>query len=217
MKLKNPPYLQIALDLVNKSDLERILESVPESDKILLEAGTPLIKRFGIEIVRQIRYFQTFNYQIADLKTLDVGWLEVQIAAEAGADAVVISGLASVETIISSIEEAERKSIDIILDCMNVENPIEILEKLTSKPRIILYHRSIDSEGIAEHPWDQINITKEKHPECLIAVAGGLNLETSARAIDNGADIIVIGRAITQAGNIKVAINQFLQLLQNHS
>ena len=213
MKINNPPYLQIALDLVDKTELERILSKIPDSDKILLEAGTPLIKRFGVDIVKFIREFHTSSYIIADMKTLDVGWLEVQIAAEASANAVTISGLAPNETLVSSIEEAEKRSVDILLDCMNVVSPSTILENLTKKPDIVLFHRGIDQEGKADHPWNKIKIIKEKFPECKIAVAGGLNLETSARALNNRANIIIVGRAITQSDNIEAAINDFLHIL----
>lgn len=213
MKINNPPYLQIALDLVDKTKLERILSKIPVSDKILLEAGTPLIKKFGIDIVKFIREFHPASYTIADMKTLDVGWLEVQIAAEASANAVAISGLAPNETLVSSIEEAEKRRVDILLDCMNVESPSTILENLTKKPEVVLFHRGIDQEGKTDHPWNKIKLIKAKFPESKTAVAGGLNLETSARALNNGADIIIIGRAITQADNIKATINDFLHLL----
>ncbi|MCG3260087.1 MAG: orotidine 5'-phosphate decarboxylase [Candidatus Heimdallarchaeota archaeon] len=213
MKISNPPYLQIALDLVDKTKLVRILSKIPDSDKILLEAGTPLIKKFGIDIVKFIREFHPSSYTIADMKTLDVGWLEVQIAAEASANAVAISGLAPNETLVSSIEEAEKRRVDILLDCMNVESPSTILENLTKKPEIVLFHRGIDQEGNTDHPWNKIKLIKAKFPESKMAVAGGLNLETSARALNNGADIIIIGRAITQADNIKATINDFLHLL----
>lgn len=213
MKINNPPYLQIALDLVNKTELERILSIIPDSDKILLEAGTPLIKKFGIDIVKFIREFHPASYTIADMKTLDVGWLEVQIAAEASANVVAISGLAPNETLVSSIEEAEKRNVDILLDCMNVESPSTILENLTKKPEIVLFHRGIDQEEEVDHPWNKIKIIKEKFPECKIAVAGGLNLETSARALNNRANIIIVGRAITQSDNIEAAINDFLHIL----
>ncbi len=213
MKINNPPYLQIALDLVDKTELERILLKIPDSDKILLEAGTPLIKKFGIDIVKFIREFHPSSYIIADMKTLDVGWLEVQISAEASANAVAISGLAPNETLVSSIEEAEKRNIAIFLDCMNVESPSKILENLTKKPEVVLFHRGIDQEGKIDHPWNNIKIIKEKFSECKIAIAGGLNLETSARALNNGADIIIIGRAITQEDNIEAAINDFLHFL----
>lgn len=213
MKINNPPYLQIALDLVDKTKLDRILSKIPDSDKILLEAGTPLIKKFGIDIVKFIREFHPASYTIADMKTLDVGWLEVQIAAEASANAVAISGLAPNETLVSSIEEAEKRRVDILLDCMNVESPSTILENLTKKPEVVLFHRGIDQEGKTDHPWNKIKLIKAKFPESKTAVAGGLNLETSAQALNNGADIIIIGRAITQADNIKATINDFLHLL----
>lgn len=213
MSINNPPYLQIALDLVDKTELEKILIEIPDSKKILLEAGTPLIKKFGIDIVNFIRKYHSKSYIIADMKTLDVGWLEVQIAARASANAVVISALAPIETIVSSIAEAEKENVEIILDCMNIENPSSILKGLKKNPTIVLFHRGIDQEGDADHPWNQIHSIKEYCPSCLTAVAGGLNLKTSTRAINNGADVIVIGRAITQAENIKVAVDEFLQLL----
>ncbi len=213
MTINNPPYLQIALDLVDKDELERILLEIPVSTKILLEAGTPLIKKFGIDIVKFIRKYHANSFIIADMKTLDVGWLEVKIAAEASANAVVISGLAPTETIVSSIDKAEKENVEIILDLMNVIQPSSILKNLKKNPAIVLFHRGIDQEGKADHPWAQIHSIKEHCPSCLTAVAGGLNLETSTRSIDNGADVIVIGRAITQADDVKVAVNEFLELL----
>ncbi|MFW9852132.1 MAG: orotidine 5'-phosphate decarboxylase / HUMPS family protein, partial [Candidatus Thorarchaeota archaeon] len=109
MKLANPPYLQIALDLVKRDELIRILNEIPKSEKILLEAGTPLIKKFGINILNELFSYGEDTYLIADMKTLDVGKLEVQIAAEEKASAVAISGLASMETIEGSIEEGTKR------------------------------------------------------------------------------------------------------------
>jgi len=213
MKLTNSPFLQIALDIVSFENLEQILSQIPQNMKILLEAGTPLIKKFGISIVDKIREYNPNSYVIADMKTLDVGWLEVIIAADAFANAVAISGLASVETIESSLKEGKQRDIDIILDCMNVDNPKKLLDSLSRIPEIILFHRGIDQENNMDHPWAIIQVIKNNYPESLIAVAGGLNLVTSERALNNGADIIVVGRAITQAEDIGAVTENFLQLL----
>ncbi|MHA1199704.1 MAG: orotidine 5'-phosphate decarboxylase / HUMPS family protein [Candidatus Heimdallarchaeaceae archaeon] len=213
MKLTNSPFLQIALDIVSFENLEQILSQIPQNMKILLEAGTPLIKKFGISIVDKIREYNPNSYVIADMKTLDVGWLEVIIAADAFANAVAISGLASVETIESSLKEGKQRDIDIILDCMNVDNPKKLLDSLSRIPEIILFHRGIDQENNMDHPWEIIQVIKNNYPESLIAVAGGLNLVTSERALNNGADIIVVGRAITQAEDIGAVTENFLQLL----
>jgi bifunctional enzyme Fae/Hps len=147
------------------------------------------------------------------MKTLDVGEIEVFIAETQKANAVAISGLASIETIESSLRAGKSMNIDIILDLMNIEDPIQLLEKLTRIPEIILFHRGIDQEGNMGHPWEIIAEIKSKYEKTLVAVAGGLNLQTSSKALNNGADIIVIGRAITQSKDISQSVKEFLDLL----
>ena len=55
VKLWNPPYLQVALDLDNIDQMERIIDDLPNSERILIEAGTPLVKKFGVGIISKIR------------------------------------------------------------------------------------------------------------------------------------------------------------------
>ena len=213
MNLNNPPYLQIALDLVDIEQLNSVLAQIPESEKILVEAGTPLIKKFGVQIISQILESQPNRYIIADMKTLDVGFLEVQIAAEEKAQAVAISGLAASETINTALEESEKRKTDLILDLMNVKKPLDILNQITKQPDILLFHRGIDQENKEDHPWELIREIKGLFPQILVAVAGGLDLENSKKALSNGADIIIIGRAITQSSDVLASINQFLDIL----
>lgn len=213
MQLSSPPYLQIALDLIYERDVDRIVSEIPQSTTILLEAGTPLIKSLGISIVKKLKRYHPKAYIIADMKTLDVGEIEVFIAETQKANAVAISGLASIDTIESSLRAGKSMNIDIILDLMNVEDPILLLDKLSRIPEIILFHRGIDQEGNIDHPWEIIAKIKRKYEESLVAVAGGLNLKTSSKALSNGADIIVVGRAITQSKDISLSVNEFLDLL----
>ena len=213
MILNNPPYLQIALDLLYEADVDRIVSRTPKSEKVIIEAGTPLIKSLGISIVQKIQSYLPEAYIIADMKTLDVGEIEVLIASSQNANAIAISGLASIDTINASLKAGEEKNIDIILDLMNVSSPLELLERLARIPEIILFHRGIDQEGNIDHPWDTIKQIKENYTDSLIAVAGGLNLQTSSKALENGADIIVIGRAITQSEDIEQSIQEFVALL----
>ncbi|MHA1345261.1 MAG: orotidine 5'-phosphate decarboxylase / HUMPS family protein [Candidatus Heimdallarchaeaceae archaeon] len=213
MQLSSPPYLQIALDLIYERDVDRIVSEIPSSANILLEAGTPLIKSLGISVVKKLKKYHPKAYIVADMKTLDVGEIEVFIAETQKANAVAISGLASIDTIESSLRAGKSMNIDIILDLMNVKEPIQLLEKLSRIPEIILFHRGIDQEGNMEHPWEIIAEVKRKYIETLVAVAGGLNLKTSSKALSNGADIIVIGRAITQSKEISRSVKDFLNLL----
>ena len=98
-RLWMPPYLQIALDIPDIAKTKTILSALPRSDRIILEAGTPLIKKYGARVIHDLREIAKDVFIIADLKTLDVGQVEVDLAYEETADAVVASGLASKETL----------------------------------------------------------------------------------------------------------------------
>ncbi|GAH72985.1 unnamed protein product, partial [marine sediment metagenome] len=47
-KLWDPPYLQVALDIPKWEQMERVVKELPMNDHLIIEAGTPLIKRYGV-------------------------------------------------------------------------------------------------------------------------------------------------------------------------
>ncbi len=217
-RLWTPPYLQIAIDITNFVSVEKILENIPKSDKIILEVGTPLLKKYGTDIVRKIHDIKRDMFVVADLKTLDVGKVEVDLAYEQTADAVVVSGLASNETIKDFISEAERLGIYAYMDLMQVSDPIDKLKSLEKLPNVVIFHRSIDVERAGstqvKSRWELIKEVKEIFgSKILCAVAGGINPKTAAIAIENGADIIIVGRYITQAKDVERACREFMPIL----
>jgi bifunctional enzyme Fae/Hps len=151
---------------------------------------------------------------IADLKTLDVGKVEVDIAYEETADAVVAAGLADISTLNNFIYEAKRLGIYAFVDLMYVENPIEKLKQLKDLPEVVIIHRAIDVETGRTLGLDLIpKLRKEfKDKKFLIAVAGGIIPETAKEALEKGADIIVVGRYITQSKDIERAVREFLKI-----
>ncbi|HOI40158.1 MAG TPA: bifunctional 5,6,7,8-tetrahydromethanopterin hydro-lyase/3-hexulose-6-phosphate synthase [Methanobacterium sp.] len=220
-RLWKPPYLQVALDLDNLDEMERIIDSLPDRERILIEAGTPLVKKFGVGIVSKIRELKKDAFIIADLKTLDVGRIEVKMAADETADAVAISGLGTQESIEKAVHEAQKQGIYSILDMMNVENFTEKLEKLTYKPDIVLLHRNVDLETMkaergeeqeAMTEWGNISQIKEILGDCgLVAVAGGVVPGKMDQALESGADIIVVGRYIIGSRDVRRAAEDFLE------
>src|SRR5439155_14894568 len=64
-----------------------------------LEAGTPLIIAEGMNGVRALRQEFPKVPIVADLKTMDGGWLEAELMAKAGATHVVVMERAHPETI----------------------------------------------------------------------------------------------------------------------
>jgi bifunctional enzyme Fae/Hps len=214
-RLWNPPYLQIALDIPDIEKTLKIVKELPQSDRIILEAGTPLIKKYGVSVIREIRKEIKDIFIVADLKTLDVGQVEVDLAYEETADAVVVSGLASKETINKFIHEAKRLGIYSIIDMMGVPNPLKLLKELEETPEVVILHRGIDEEKTSESRWELIKEIKQafKDQKILIGVAGGIDPSTTSIALKSGADILIVGRYITQAKDVKRAAREFLNLL----
>ena len=211
-RLWDPPYLQVAFDLVDVAEVRRVLAALPESDHILIEVGTPLVKMLGINVVKEIRAIRPGAFVILDLKTLDTGNLEVRLAADSTADAVVISGLAPKKTLELSIREARKTGIYSIIDMLNVTDPLAVLKSLEVLPDVVELHRAIDMEKSA-HAWQnipQIKALAKEGRRLLVAVAGGIRVDTEAAALAAGADILVVGRAITRSKDIRDMAEQFL-------
>jgi len=215
-RLWDPPYLQVAFDLVDLGEVRRVLTALPDSDHILIEVGTPLVKMLGVQVVREIRAVRPGAFVILDLKTLDTGNLEVRLAADATADAVVISGLAPSKTIELGINEARKTGIYSIIDMLNVSDPVEVLKSLSVLPDVVELHRAIDMEA-SVHVWDKIPAIKalaKEDRKLLVAVAGGIRVDTEAQALAAGANILVVGRAITRSKDIRDTAEQFLSGLK---
>jgi bifunctional enzyme Fae/Hps len=212
-RLWRPPYLQIALDIPSVERVKKIISELPESDRIILEVGTPLLKKYGVNIIRDLRKVAKDMFIVADLKTLDVGKVEVDLAFEETADAVVVAGLATPETINKFIKEAKRLGIYAVMDLMNVEDPVEKLRSLERLPDIAILHRAIDAEKTGKTRWDLIKEMRKtfQSQKFLIAVAGGITPETAPEALANGADIIIVGRYITQSKDVERAVREFLK------
>jgi bifunctional enzyme Fae/Hps len=190
-----------------------VLTQVPQNDHVIIEAGTPLIKKFGLGVISEIRKLRPNAFIIADLKILDTGNLEARMAADASADAVVVSGLAPMSTMEKAITEARKVGIYSIVDMLNVQNPVKVIEKLKVKPDIVELHRAIDTDDTA-HAWGDIPaLKKAAGGKLLIATAGGIRVNIVKDALKAGADIIVVGRAITASKDISHAAEAFIEQL----
>ncbi len=213
-RLWRPPYLQIALDAPSIEAAKKVIEALPGSDRIILEVGTPLIKRYGTRVISELRQSAKDKFIIADLKTLDVGKVETDIAYEDTADAVVAAGLAPAETLDATVSEAKRLGIYAVIDMLNVDDVLIKLKSLKDLPDIVILHRGIDQESGRTCGLERIQMIRKAFPnkKLLIAVAGGIVPETAKEALEQGADILIVGRYVTQSKDIERSIHDFLEL-----
>ncbi|HNZ86871.1 MAG TPA: orotidine 5'-phosphate decarboxylase [bacterium] len=191
---KRKKYLHIALNNTLE-EASKILYQLPFSEKFLIEVGTPLIKTYGTGAISQIKSMvPTGTYIVADNKCADLANREVEIMANAGANAATCLGVAPIETINSFIEECEKHDIDSIIDMMNVESSIEVLKKLKKLPNVVMLHRGVDESEFSKEkqiPYHQIKQIKGAY-NILVAVAGGDTIKEVQRAVFNDADIVVV-------------------------
>src|SRR5207245_10094422 len=102
------PVLQVALDHMHLKRALLAAKEAVEGGADWLEAGTPLVKSEGIEAVRQLKKSVPGKTIVADLKTMDTGACEVEIAAKAGDDVVTVVGGTGDATILEAHRGARR-------------------------------------------------------------------------------------------------------------
>lgn len=192
-------YLQIALNSTPDEGVEIIFQ-LPASDRIIIEAGTPLIKAYGTEGMRRLKYawqLRTLGhevYMVADTKCMDRGRTEVQIAEWGGANAATVLGAAPIETINYFIASCRELGLDSMIDMIGIEQPFKVLRLLKKLPTVVILHRGVDEEAFDRHrpiPYLQINKIRSSF-DTMISIAGGDTIREVQRAIFNDADIVVV-------------------------
>ena len=125
--------------------VKRLLPKIPYDPRIIIEAGTPYIKQYGMNGVRLIRRLWR-GLVVADLKITDGAVSEVRYAVNAGANAVTVMGSAPIETIDFFDEYCENLGVYSMIDMLGVDNPLRRLLPLKHKPNFIEIHKGRDEE-----------------------------------------------------------------------
>lgn len=196
------PVLQVALDLMNLHRVLKIAEEAVEGGVDWLEAGTPLIKSEGMDSVRELKKRFPGRKIVADMKTMDTGAYEVEIASKAGADIVIVMAQADDSTISEAVKAARRYGSQIMADLIGVEKKRKRAEEVQSLGvDYLCVHVSIDEQMVGKDPLADLKEVAEAS-KIPVAVAGGLNSETVAPALKAGATIIIVGGAIIKAAKV---------------
>ncbi len=191
--------LQVALDFVDLSRAIAVAEAAVAGGADVVEAGTPLIKSEGLDAVRKLRERFAELTLVADMKTMDAGKVEAEAAARAGADVMTVSGTAPESTIRECIETGRQYGLDVAVDLLGVPDAPALADRCAELGAAWLdVHCAIDAQMHGADPLAQLRELRGR-TELTLAVAGGLNSETAAAAAEAGADVVIVGGAITKA------------------
>lgn len=191
-------YLQLAFNYDARM-VGLLLPRVPYSPRIMIEAGTPFIKREGMAGIRFIRRLWP-GLVVADIKVADGAAEEVRMVRAAGANAVTVLGNAPHETIKLFISECQAAGMVSMVDMIGVPDPLEVLRPLRVPPDVVVLHLGRDEETTRGKliQYRHVNRIRSKFP-VIISAAGGVGIGEARSAIFNGANIVVAN--IVQSGD----------------
>ncbi len=214
-------YLQIAFNY-DVGMVRRILPSIVESDRILIEAGTPFIKREGMNGVRLIRRLWGGKV-VADIKTVDGALDEVDMARSAGANAVTVLGNSPTESLNLFIERCQKLGMISMIDMLGVKEPLDVMRRLRQPPDVVVLHRGRDEESTRGKLIQYRHVTRIRSKfDVLISAAGGVDIKEARSAIFNGANIVVANlvrpsdpwTGISTDSNVGAMTKQFLETIE---
>ena len=192
--------LQVALDRELSAALE-ILEKASAFVDII-EIGTPLIFREGMHAVRAIRAAYPDHCLLADLKIMDAGEAESDIAFKAGVNMVTVMAVASDATIQGALNSATAHQRQVMIDMMEIADPVGRAKALMQLgDSVFCVHTAHDLQSRHGSPWHQLGKLRQAYPELTLAIAGGVNLTRLAQIMPYRPQIIVVGSAITAAAD----------------
>lgn len=214
-------YLQIAFNY-DVGLVRRVLPNIVESHRILIEAGTPYIKREGMDGVRAIRRLWS-GHVVADMKTVDGAVGEVDMARAAGATAITVLGNSPVETLNLFIHRCAELEMISMMDTLGLKDPLKVIRQLRRPPDVMVLHRGRDEERTRGKmiEYRHVNRVRSKY-NVLVSAAGGVDLKEARSAIFNGANIVVVNlvrlgdpwQGISTEADVRAITQEFLTTIE---
>jgi 3-hexulose-6-phosphate synthase len=205
--------VQISLDLISIPEALETARMALRAGVDWLEAGTPLIIAEGMNGVRALRTEFPETPIVADLKTMDGGWLEAEMMAKAGATHVVVMERAHPETIKVVVQAGKDFGVKVMGDNLAAEDMVAAARRLEDLGcDFVIHHIGYDERrGLAAagrpypSPLDQLRkiVAAVRVP---VQAVGGLSIEQAIRTPEYGASVVVLGAPLTiDADSFKTA------------
>lgn len=188
------PITQVSLDLTTIDEAMSFARVAVAAGVDWLEAGTPLILGEGLHAVQALHDAFPNHPIIADLKTMDGGYLEAEMMAKAGASWVVVMGVSEPATIRAVVKAGAEYGIGVMGDIMAAADPVQCavdMERLGVD--VILVHTSYDARK--EKPMSPLDHLEDVFQAVSIPIqaVGGLSVEQAITMPTLGAPLVVLG------------------------
>jgi 3-hexulose-6-phosphate synthase len=189
------PIVQVSLDVETLQEALSLAEVAVRAGVDWLEAGTPLILGEGLHAVKGLKQRFPNIPLVADLKTMDGGFLEAEMMAKAGADMVVVMGVAHPATIRAVVRAARQYHIKVMGDILAAPDKVACAQMLEANGiDYIIVHTGFDErhEVLGASPLDDLEAVV-KAVNIPVQAVGGLSIEQAIEMPKRGAPLVVIG------------------------
>jgi 3-hexulose-6-phosphate synthase len=206
--------LQVAIDLLSTADALSLLNNVAEYVDVI-ELGTPLIKQQGLSVVTNVKAAYPDKLVFADMKTMDAGELEADLAFKAGADIMTVLASAGDSTIAGAVKAGKAHGKAVVADMIGVADKPKRLKELKSLGvSWVELHAGLDEQAQAGYSLDSL-LEAGRSADMPFSVAGGINTDRIEGVEDAGATIAVAGAAIYGAKNPAAAAKALRDKIKN--
>ena len=214
------PHLQVALDFEHLDDALAIAKDVaPFVD--IFEVGTPLIISEGMRATQALKDAHPDKLVCVDLKTTDNGYLEVKLAAQAGASIITVLADAYEVTIKETLRAAQEFNIEIMADLIVSRSPVTTLAGLIdlkyeeTNVHYALVHSGLDQQASRRAPLFELESVARLREHPRLAIAGGIRVTDISKILEIPVDIIIVGGGITRAKDPSKAAEEIRETIKN--
>lgn len=218
MDLKNldHPIVQISLDLTNLQEALDTAQIAVDAGVDWLEAGTPLLLAEGLHAVEALRNKFPNHPIVADLKTMDGGYLEAEMMAKAGASFVVVMGRAHEATIRRVIDAGRDFNCQVMGDNLGAEDRVANAKWLADLGvDVVIHHIGYDERRMIKglSPMDELDAVVAA-VDVPVQAVGGLTIKQAIECPAHGAPLVVLGAPLTiDADSFKPAGNSLFDII----
>lgn len=196
------PIVQLSLDLTSLGEALETAAIGVEAGVDWLEAGTPLLLAEGLRAVEALRSRFPEHPIVADLKTMDGGYLEAEMMAKAGANLVVVMGRAHEATIRRVVHAGRDFGIKVMGDNLAADDRVECAKWMEGLGvDFIVHHIGYDERNMIRgiSPLDELEAVVRAVSVPVQAV-GGLSIQQAIECPARGAPLVVIGAPLVIDG-----------------
>ena len=209
-RLRDSHAVQVALDLHDLPEAVTVAQAAAAAGAQFIEVGDPLIKRIGVRAIEHIKRAVPQVSIVAEMMSADWGRDQVTLAAEAGADVVLLIGPASTASVAAAVEASRRLGVPLLLDLPDGrpdQRWVHAMERTGVDGFAITTNIDIGVAG--PHPLDHARILRS-WTRLPVAVSGGFGTADDIILTEDAWDILIVGRGITDALDPATAAQQLI-------